>query len=119
MWDRKVVRRCMLSLRVVQEGEGAVVKRLGPATRTASREGVTYKPPTAKIPIRADFCRFPSCRRRITGIGRRIMAKSVVMLIAAFVNHIANWLMHRAGSLVQKARTGTQAKILLKTVQIV
>lgn len=48
-----------------------------------------------------------------------MMAKSVVILIAAFVNHMANWLMQRARSLVQKACTGTHAKILLKTVQIV
>jgi hypothetical protein len=34
-------------------------------------------------------------------------------------NHIANWLMHVADSLVQKARTGTQANMLLNTVQIV
>lgn len=34
-------------------------------------------------------------------------------------NHMANWLMHVACSRVQNARTGTQAKILLKTVQMV
>lgn len=45
------------------------------------------------------------------------MAKSVVMLMAALVNHMANWSMQRAGSLVQKACTGTQAKMLLRTVQ--
>jgi hypothetical protein len=34
-------------------------------------------------------------------------------------NHMANWLMHIAGSLVQKACTGRHANILLKTVQVV
>lgn len=46
-----------------------------------------------------------------------MMAKSVVMLMAALVNHMANWSMQRAGSLVQKACTGTQAKMLPRTVQ--
>lgn len=45
----------------------------------------TYKPPTAKIPIRAVFCRRSKFRLRMTGIGRMMIAKSVAMLTAAFV----------------------------------
>lgn len=44
---------------------------------------------------------------------------SVAMLRAALVNHMANWSMQRAGSLVQKACIGTQAKMLPNTVQMV
>lgn len=55
----------------------------------------------------------------MTGIGKRMIAKSVRILIAALVNHMANWLIHEAFSLVQNALTGMQAKILEKTVQMV
>jgi hypothetical protein len=56
----------------------------------------------------------------MTGIGSKIIAKSVMMLMAAFVNHIAFWLMHLAGIFcVQKARTGTHANMLLETAQTV
>lgn len=68
---------------------------------------------------KACFCRRARFRLRMTGMGRMMMAKSVTMLMAALVNHIANWSIHVACSLVQNARTGTQAKILPNTVQIV
>lgn len=56
----------------------------------------------------------------MTGIGSSIIARSVKMLKAALVNHIAFWLMHFAGSFcVQKARIGTHANMLPKTAQIV
>lgn len=80
-------------------------------------KGRTYNPPIAKIEIRPIFCRLPRFKLLITGMGKRMMAKSVAMLIAALVNHIANWFKHVAFSLVQNALTGTQAKILAKTVQ--
>lgn len=53
----------------------------------------------------------------MTGIGRMMIAKSVKMLMAALVNHMANWFIQLAFSLVQNALTGIQAKMLEKTVQ--
>lgn len=87
--------------------------------RYIKQELFTYNPPTAKIPPRACFCLFARFKLRMTGIGKIIMTKSVRMLIAALVNHIANWLIHFAGSLVQNARTGTHANMLPVTVQTV
>jgi hypothetical protein len=43
----------------------------------------------------------------------------VAIFMAAFVNHIAYWLMQLAFSLVQKALTGMQANMLAKTVHSV
>jgi hypothetical protein len=48
-----------------------------------------------------------------------LLACGVSSLCECTYNHIANWLMQEAFSRVQNARTGTQAKMLLKTVQIV
>jgi hypothetical protein len=45
----------------------------------------TYNPPTAKMDIKAIFCRRPRFRLRITGIGSMIKAKSVTILIPALV----------------------------------
>lgn len=60
-------------------------------------------------------------------VDRRVGAWKMLAKIARFdsswdrttYNHMANWLMHDAGSLVQNARIGTQAKTLLNTVQMV
>jgi hypothetical protein len=79
----------------------------------------TYNPPTAKIAISPILCLRPRLRFLITGIGRKIMAKSVAILMAALVNHIAYWLMQLACSLVQNALTGMQAKMLENTVHMV
>lgn len=67
--------------------------------------------------IRPIFCLLPRLKPRMTGMGRMMIAKSVVMLMAALVNHMANWFKHEAFSLVQNARTGMQANTLEKTVQ--
>lgn len=80
----------------------------------------TYKPPTAKMPPSACFWRFLKLRPRTTGMGRAMIMKSVRMLMAALVNHMAYWLMHFADfSLVQKARTGRQARMEPKSAQMV
>jgi hypothetical protein len=79
----------------------------------------THKPPTAKIEMRPIFCLLPKFNPWMTGIGRRMIAKSVTMLIAAFVNQTANWFRQVAFSWVQKARTGMQVNILEKTVHMV
>jgi hypothetical protein len=66
---------------------GSVVKRdtsVAPRENNVSGE-CTYNPPTAKMEIRAIFCRRPRFKPRMTGIGRMIMAKSVTMLIPALV----------------------------------
>jgi hypothetical protein len=49
---------------------------------------ITYQPPTVKIPISACFCLFVRFRLRMTRIGSRIMAKSVMMLMLALVNPV-------------------------------
>jgi hypothetical protein len=79
----------------------------------------TYNPPTAKMEMSPIFCLLPRFSFWMTGIGRRMIAKSVRMLMAALVNQTANWLRQIAFSWVQKARTGTHMKILEKTVQMV
>lgn len=79
----------------------------------------TYNPPIAKIEMSPIFCLLPKLSFLMTGIGRRMIAKSVMILMAALVNQTANWLRQVAFSWVQKARTGTHMKILEKTVQIV
>jgi hypothetical protein len=79
----------------------------------------TYKNPMAKMPISPCFCRRARLRLLITGKGRIMIAKSVAMLMAALTNHMANWLRHVAGSFVQNARTGTQAKMDPNTVHVV
>lgn len=50
-----------------------------------NRDGWTYKPPTAKMEIKAIFCLRPRFRLRMTGMGRTISAKSVTILIPALV----------------------------------
>jgi hypothetical protein len=60
--------------------------------RTSDEQKITrrtHNPPTAKIEMRAIFCRRPRFKLRMTGIGNMIIAKSVTMFIAALVLHVA------------------------------
>lgn len=49
----------------------------------------TYKPPTAKIPISACFCFRGRLSLLITGIGNRMIAKSVKIFMPPLMNHTA------------------------------
>jgi hypothetical protein len=104
---------------------GCVVKIVclwyGPWGRIGgSEDELTYTAPKAKTPINSAFCFLASLRRRTTGIGRVMIAKSVMMLTMALANHEANVLMHLP-SIVgrQNLGMGVQTKMQARTVAMV
>jgi hypothetical protein len=79
----------------------------------------------AKIQASDDWNRKDDQREVCDDVDSCVGAVGSISICAIFAgvgctdNHIANWLMHEASSLVQKARTGMQANMLLRTVHMV
>lgn len=86
---------------------------------TVTMDQKTYKPPTAKIAIRATLCLLGKSRLYKAGIGITRIARSVAICIEALENHRAFELRHDPGIVgSQKRATGMQFKNPLSTAHV-